>query len=248
MRRRTGWQPRGRIMPAPQPRLPSRRAASHHFDHCQWRFARRTNETFCQLVEPRQRTMSTVRCVGTINNDDPRRLCRRLCPNANHRKRSSSPTAIAIHPDGRIFVCQQSGQLRVIKTGRLLARHLQHCRSTQRRAPVCGITFDPTMQQIVLFTFLHCDNSDDLIASSFHRDVANEDSPSVGASSNPRFGKPRPSNHNAGASLLAQTESCTLLSARTSNSSNTLSRFQTVGKNTANQSDEPCLSDNPTTF
>ena len=33
----------------------------------------------------------------------------------------SSPTAMAIAPDGRIFVCQQGGQLRVVKNGALLA-------------------------------------------------------------------------------------------------------------------------------
>ena len=33
----------------------------------------------------------------------------------------SSPTAMAIAPDGRIFVCRQSGELRVIKNGTLLA-------------------------------------------------------------------------------------------------------------------------------
>ena len=33
----------------------------------------------------------------------------------------SSPTAMAVAPDGRIFVCQQGGKLRVVKNGALLA-------------------------------------------------------------------------------------------------------------------------------
>src|SRR3712207_278110 len=33
----------------------------------------------------------------------------------------SAPTAMAFAPDGRLFVCQQGGQLRVIKNGALLA-------------------------------------------------------------------------------------------------------------------------------
>src|ERR1041384_2843783 len=33
----------------------------------------------------------------------------------------SSPTAMAFAPDGRLFVCQQGGQLRVIKNGSLLS-------------------------------------------------------------------------------------------------------------------------------
>src|SRR5215207_8724562 len=32
----------------------------------------------------------------------------------------ATPTAMAVAPDGRIFVCQQGGQLRVIKNGALL--------------------------------------------------------------------------------------------------------------------------------
>ena len=32
----------------------------------------------------------------------------------------SNPTAIALHPDGRVFVCQQTGELRVIKNGAVL--------------------------------------------------------------------------------------------------------------------------------
>src|ERR1700750_3401346 len=34
----------------------------------------------------------------------------------------SSPTAMAFAPDGRLFVCEQSGRLRVIKNGVLLAK------------------------------------------------------------------------------------------------------------------------------
>src|SRR5687767_6611787 len=33
----------------------------------------------------------------------------------------SNPTAMAIAPDGRVFICQQGGQLRVVKDGSLLA-------------------------------------------------------------------------------------------------------------------------------
>src|SRR5438093_10183570 len=33
----------------------------------------------------------------------------------------SNPTAMGFAPDGRLFVCQQGGQLRVIKNGILLA-------------------------------------------------------------------------------------------------------------------------------
>jgi hypothetical protein len=36
----------------------------------------------------------------------------------------SAPTAMTFAPDGRLFVCRQGGQLRVIKNGTLLAAPL----------------------------------------------------------------------------------------------------------------------------
>ncbi len=56
----------------------------------------------------------------------------------------SSPTAMAIAPDGRIFVCQQGGALRVIKNGLLLATPFVTLTvsSTGERG-LLGIAFDP---------------------------------------------------------------------------------------------------------
>jgi glucose/arabinose dehydrogenase len=50
----------------------------------------------------------------------------------------ASPTAMALAPDGRIFVCQQGGQLRVIKNGALLA------------APFVTLTVDATGERGLL--------------------------------------------------------------------------------------------------
>src|SRR5947207_12906775 len=58
---------------------------------------------------------------------------------------SGSPTAMAFAPDGRLFVCQQGGQLRVIKNGALLSTpfvSLTVDSSGERGLP--GIAFDPT--------------------------------------------------------------------------------------------------------
>src|SRR5688500_19396785 len=43
----------------------------------------------------------------------------------------NNPTAMALAPDGRIFVCQQGGALRVIKNGALLARSEEHTSELQ---------------------------------------------------------------------------------------------------------------------
>ncbi len=56
----------------------------------------------------------------------------------------SNPTAMAIAPDGRLFVCQQGGQLRVIKNGTLLATpFLTVTVDASGERGLLGVTFDP---------------------------------------------------------------------------------------------------------
>ena len=56
----------------------------------------------------------------------------------------STPTAFAFAPDGRIFVAQQGGQLRVIKNGTLLATpFLTVTVSSSGERGLLGVTFDP---------------------------------------------------------------------------------------------------------
>lgn len=56
----------------------------------------------------------------------------------------SAPTAMAFAPDGRLFVCQQSGQLRVIKNGVLLATpFLTVTVDPSGERGLLGIAFDP---------------------------------------------------------------------------------------------------------
>src|SRR5678815_4179511 len=56
----------------------------------------------------------------------------------------SIPTAIALHPDGRIFVCQQTGELRVIKNGAVLPTPFVtlSVNSVGERG-LLGVAFDP---------------------------------------------------------------------------------------------------------
>src|SRR6266478_6814811 len=56
----------------------------------------------------------------------------------------SGPTAMDFAPDGRLFVCQQSGQLRVIKNGALLTTpFLQVTTDSSGERGLLGVTFDP---------------------------------------------------------------------------------------------------------
>ena len=54
------------------------------------------------------------------------------------------PTVFAFAPDGRIFVCEQQGKVRVIKNGSLLARNFHKVAvAYSGERGLCGIAFDP---------------------------------------------------------------------------------------------------------
>src|SRR2546427_10992702 len=56
----------------------------------------------------------------------------------------SSPTAMAFAPDGRLFICQQDGQLRVIKNDTLLATpFLTVTTDSSGERGLLGAAFDP---------------------------------------------------------------------------------------------------------
>src|SRR5437879_12736565 len=56
----------------------------------------------------------------------------------------ASPTAMAFAPDGRLFVCQQGGQLRVIKNGILLPTPFVSLTvDSAGERGLLGIAFDP---------------------------------------------------------------------------------------------------------
>src|SRR5215212_1110602 len=60
----------------------------------------------------------------------------------------SNPTAMEIAPDGRIFVCQQTGQLRVIKNGSLLATSFVDLAvDSSGERGLLGVAFDPLFAQ-----------------------------------------------------------------------------------------------------
>jgi glucose/arabinose dehydrogenase len=57
---------------------------------------------------------------------------------------SGSPTAMAFAPDGRLFVCQQGGQLRVIKNGSLLSTPFVSLTvDSSGERGLLGVAFDP---------------------------------------------------------------------------------------------------------
>jgi glucose/arabinose dehydrogenase len=56
----------------------------------------------------------------------------------------NNPTSMAIAPDGRVFVAQKGGKIRVIKKGQLLSKpFLTLTTNTSFSRGLLGITFDP---------------------------------------------------------------------------------------------------------
>ena len=67
----------------------------------------------------------------------------------------SNPTAMQIAPDGRIFVCQQGGALRVIKNGVLLSTPFITLTVDPRgERGLLGIAFDPNFATNNFFIFI----------------------------------------------------------------------------------------------
>jgi len=102
------------------------------------------NESFMvNLTNATNSTIGDGQGIGTINNDDIRAA---LPAGFVETQISglSNPTAMAIHPDGRIFVCEQGGSLRVIKNGALLATpFLTLTVSSVGERGLLGVAFDP---------------------------------------------------------------------------------------------------------
>jgi glucose/arabinose dehydrogenase len=87
----------------------------------------------------------------------------------------SRPTAMAFAPDGRLFVCEQGGAVRVIKNGSLLATpfHTLTVSSIGERG-LLGIAFDPNFQTN-RFVYLYYTATSPTIHNRLSRFTANGD-------------------------------------------------------------------------
>ncbi|HEY8894158.1 MAG TPA: PQQ-dependent sugar dehydrogenase, partial [Niastella sp.] len=70
----------------------------------------------------------------------------------------SNPTAMAFTPDGRVLICQQSGQLRVVKNGSLLSTPAVTLSvNTSGERGLIGVAVDPnfTTNQYIYLYYTH---------------------------------------------------------------------------------------------
>src|SRR6476469_133823 len=87
----------------------------------------------------------------------------------------SAPTAMAFAPDGRLFVCRQGGEVRVIKNGSLLtAPFLTISVTFAGERGLLGIAFDPNFATNQ-FVYLYYTTSTSPIHNRISRFTANGD-------------------------------------------------------------------------
>jgi glucose/arabinose dehydrogenase len=88
---------------------------------------------------------------------------------------NATPTAMTFAPDGRLFVCLQSGQLRVIKNGALLATPFVSLSvDSSGERGLLGVTFDPNFSSNQ-FVYVYYTTSASPIHNRISRFTANGD-------------------------------------------------------------------------
>lgn len=165
----------------------------------------------------------------------------------------AGPTAFAIHPDGRIFVCQQSGELRIIKNGVLLGTPFVTVSTTASgERGLLGIAFDPnyaTNHFIYVYYTVPTAPVHNRV-SRFTADLANEDV-AVAGSEFPIVDLDNLSgatNHNGGAIHFGPDGKLYIAVGENASPSNAQSLSNRLGKILRVNSDGTIPSDNPSSF
>lgn len=164
----------------------------------------------------------------------------------------SSPTAFAIHPDGRVFVTQQAGALRVIKNGVLLTTPFTTVTTDSFfERGLLGIAFDPnyaTNRYVYVYYTATSPTTHNRV-SRFTADAANEDI-AVPGSETIIFDLETLSagNHNGGAIHFGPDGKLYIATGENAVSSNSQSIANRLGKILRINSDGTIPTDNPTSF
>jgi glucose/arabinose dehydrogenase len=159
----------------------------------------------------------------------------------------SNATAMAIAPDGRIFVCQQNGKLRVIKDGALLAAPFLSVSTTSSgERGLLGVAFHPnfpsTPQVFVYYTVPTAPVHNRLSRFIADGDVAQPGSEVVLADFNPLSSA---TNHNGGAVHFGPDGKLYVGLGENANSANAQTLANRLGKILRFNSDGTIPSDNP---
>jgi glucose/arabinose dehydrogenase len=162
----------------------------------------------------------------------------------------SNPTAMAFAPDGRLFVCQQAGQLRVVKNGSLLATPFVSLTvDSSGERGLLGVAFDPNFATNN-FVYVYYTSPTPSVHNRVSRFTANGDV-AVAGSEVPIFDLNNLSgatNHNGGAIHFGPDGKLYVAVGENANSANSQSLGNLLGKILRINSDGTIPADNPTAF
>ena len=161
-----------------------------------------------------------------------------------------NPTAMAFSPDGRLFVCLQGGQLRVIKNGALLATPFVTVtiNSTGERG-LLGVTFDPSFATN-RFVYVYYTATTPATHNRVSRFTANGDVAVAGSETVilDLDNLSSATNHNGGAIHFGPDGKLYIGVGENANAANAQSLGNRLGKLLRINADGTIPSDNPTTF
>ena len=161
----------------------------------------------------------------------------------------SAPTAMTFAPDGRLFVCQQGGQLRVIKNGVLLALPFVTVSTTANgERGLLGVAFDPNFA-VNQFVYVYYTASTPATHNRISRFTASGDVAAGGETIifdlNNLSGA---TNHNGGAIHFGPDGNLYIAAGENANPANSQSVGNLLGKILRINADGTIPADNPTTF
>jgi glucose/arabinose dehydrogenase len=162
----------------------------------------------------------------------------------------SSPTAMAIAPDGRIFVAQQGGALRVVRNGALLAApFLTVSVNSSGERGLLGVAFDPAFESNG-FVYVYYTTSASPIHNRVSRFTASTSNPDVAAAGSevqllnlPNLSSA--TNHNGGAIHFGTDGKLYIAVGDNANTANSQPLTSPLGKVLRINPDGSIPSDNP---
>jgi glucose/arabinose dehydrogenase len=162
----------------------------------------------------------------------------------------ASPTAMAFAPDGRLFVCQQGGALRVIKNGALLTQpFLSVSVNSSGERGLLGVAFDPNFASNN-FVYVYYTTSTAPVHNRLSRFTASAANPDVVAAGSevqllnlPNLSSA--TNHNGGAIHFGNDGKLYIAVGENANGANAQSFTTTLGKLLRINADGSIPSDNP---
>ena len=161
----------------------------------------------------------------------------------------SSPTAMAVAPDGRIFIAQQGGALRVVKNGALLAQpFLTLSVDSNGERGLLGIAFDPDFaSNAFIYLYYTTASSPHNRVSRFTASAANPDVVAAGSEVQllnlPNLSSA--TNHNGGAMHFGTDGKLYIAVGENANGANAQSLGTPLGKILRINPDGSIPSDNP---